>query len=308
MKVHTILGAGGNIGAGLTSKLAESSLSVRLVSRHPKPITGKEALVTADLLEAGEVNEAVRGSTITYLVAGITYRAKVWEQQWPIIMKNVIAACKTHGSRLVFFDNMYAYDPAEVGALHEATPIRPKSRKGAVRAAIAQLILDEIAQGQLTAMIVRAADFYGPGATSSMVHETIINRMKKGKQPQWMYNKDKKHSFTFIPDAVEATAFLAVQEDAWNQVWHLPTAKAYPSAQTIATFLGSKLDQPDKIQVLPAWAIGLLALFMPLMQEIKELRYQLDEDYCFDSSKIESAYGLQPTSIEAGLEACLDRD
>ncbi|WP_375586422.1 NAD-dependent epimerase/dehydratase family protein [Cyclobacterium xiamenense] len=308
MKLHTILGAGGNIGTGLARKLAESSHPVRRVGRNPKPMGSPEEWLKADLLEADQVIDAVKGSTIAYLVAGITYRTKIWETQWPIIMKNVIAACKIHESRLVFFDNMYAYDPAEVGGLSEGTPVRPKSRKGAVRAAIAQLLLDEIEKGQLTAMIVRAADFYGPGAQSSMVHETIINRMKRGKKAQWMYNKDKKHSFTFIPDAVEATAFLAGQEGAWNQVWHLPTSKAYPSAQTITTFLATRLNQDDKIQVLPAWAIGLLALFVPLMREIKELRYQLDEDYCFDSSKIEKAYGLRPTPIEEGLDACLRQE
>lgn len=306
MQTQTILGAGGNIGNGLTEKLSEFPVKVRLVSRNPKRLVGKEELVKADLLQASQVNDAVKGSDICYLVAGITYRAALWERDWPVIMKNVIAACKTHGCRLVFFDNMYAYDPKEVGFLQENSPIRPESRKGKVRAEIAQLIMNEIDQGQLKAMIVRAADFYGPGARLSMVHETIINRMKDGKSPQWMYNKNKKHSVTYIPDAAYATAFLAQQEDSWNQVWHLPTSKSYPSAQEIATILASKLDGKDTVQVLPGWLVSFLALFMPLMKEIKELRYQLDEDYCFDSSKIETAYGLKPTPIEEGLQACID--
>lgn len=306
MQTHTILGAGGNIGNGLADKLSEFPTNVRLVSRNPKALTGKEALVKANLLRAAEVDDAVKGSDICYLVAGITYKAAIWERDWPVIMKNVIAACKTHGCRLVFFDNMYAYDPNAVGLLTEDSPIRPKSRKGRVRAEIARLIMEEIERGQLTAMIVRAADFYGPGARLSMVHETIINRMIAGKSPQWMYNRNKKHSFTYIPDAVSATASLAQQADSWNQIWHLPTAKSYPSAQEIASIIGTKLDKKDSLQVLPGWVVSVLAIFIPLMKEIKELRYQLKEDYCFDSSKIESAYGLMPTSIETGLQACID--
>ncbi len=304
MQTHTILGAGGNIGNGLAEKL--SDYKVRLVSRNPKGRSGKEELVKADLLQASQVNEAVKGSDICYLVAGITYRAAVWERDWPVIMKNVIAACKTHRARLVFFDNMYAYDPNAIGWLREDSPIRPESRKGKVRAEIAHMIMNEIDKGQLIAMIVRAADFYGPGAQQSMVHETIINRMIAGKSAQWMYHKNKKHSFTYIPDAAYATAFLAQQEDSWNQVWHLPTSKSYPSAQEIATILASKLGRKDTVQVLPGWVVSVLAVFMPLMQEIKELRYQLEEDYCFDSSKIEAAYGLTATPIEEGLQACID--
>ncbi|WP_162343864.1 NAD-dependent epimerase/dehydratase family protein [Cyclobacterium salsum] len=306
MQTQTILGAGGNIGNGLAEKLSDYSVKVRLVSRNPKGRLRKEELVKADLLQASQVNEAVKGSDICYLVAGITYRAAVWERDWPVIMKNVIAACKTHGARLVFFDNMYAYDPKAIGLLKEDSPVRPESRKGKVRAEIAQLIMNEIDKGLLTAMIVRAADFYGPGAQQSMVHETIINRMIAGKSAQWMYNKNKKHSFTYIPDAAYATAFLAQQEDSWNQVWHLPTAKSYPSAQKMASILASKLGRKDTVQVLPGWVVSILANFLPLMQEIKELRYQLDEDYCFDSSKIETAYGLTATTIEEGLQACID--
>jgi len=44
---------------------------------------------------------------------------------------------------------------------------------------------------------------------------------------------------------------------------------------------------------------------LPILSEIKELSYQLENDYCFDSSKIEKAYGLKPTPIEEGLKACL---
>ncbi|WPR73576.1 hypothetical protein [Algoriphagus sp. NG3] len=41
------------------------------------------------------------------------------------------------------------------------------------------------------------------------------------------------------------------------------------------------------------------------MKEIAELRYQLDSDYCFDSSKIERAYRLKPTKMKEGLSLCL---
>jgi len=51
--------------------------------------------------------------------------------------------------------------------------------------------------------------------------------------------------------------------------------------------------------------VNLLAIFIPLLREIKELKYQMAEDYCFDSTKIETAYGLKPTALEEGLKACI---
>ncbi|SHM35225.1 Nucleoside-diphosphate-sugar epimerase [Cyclobacterium lianum] len=303
--LHTILGSGGNIGTQLAKDLRKYTDQIRLVSRNPGPIHGDEALFKADLLKERQVDVAVAGSDTVYLVAGITYKTRLWQEQWPIIMKNTISACRKHGAKLVFFDNMYCYDPDHVGHLTEESPVNPKSHKGKVRAAIAQMVLDEIEAGTLKAMIVRAADFYGPGATLSMLNASVIDRMKAGKAAQWLYNAGRRHSFTYIPDAAFATAFLAQQEDAWNQVWHLPTSDRYPSARECVEILARELGVPPKVQVLPGLMVTVLAVFIPLLKEIKELRYQLDMDYCFDSGKIEQAYGLTATNLEEGLKRCV---
>lgn len=44
--------------------------------------------------------------------------------------------------------------------------------------------------------------------------------------------------------------------------------------------------------------VGILGLFIPILKEVKELRYQLDRDFCFDSYKIEQAYGLKAIDLE----------
>ncbi|WP_291787250.1 NAD-dependent epimerase/dehydratase family protein [Cecembia sp.] len=303
--MHTILGSTGNIGTALAKELTAYTSNIRVVSRKPQKINTTDQLFKADLLKAEEVLAAVKGSEIVYLVVGITYKTALWEEQWPIIMKNVINACKAEKAKLVFFDNMYCYDPNVVGNLKEDSPINPKSRKGKVRAHIAKMLLEAIEQEQLTGMIVRAADFYGPNASQSFLNESVINRMKAGKKAQWLYNKDKKHSFTYIPDAAFATAFLAQKESAWNQVWHLPTSSEYPTGQEVVNILSQQLGTSNQVAVLPGFMVAILGLFIPILKEIKELRYQLDQDYCFDSSKIESTFGLKATPIEEGLIKCL---
>jgi nucleoside-diphosphate-sugar epimerase len=303
--LHTILGSTGNIGTALAKDLTTYTTRIRLVSRNPKKINPTDELVSANLLYDKEVDKAVAASDTVYLVAGIPYKTSLWQDQWPTIMRNVIQACKKHKAKLVFFDNMYCYDPAEVGHLSEESKVDPKSKKGQVRAAIAQMILDEVASGNLRAMIVRAADFYGPDAKLSVLNESVINRMKAGKTAQWLYAGNKQHSFTFIPDAAKSTAFLAQQPDAWNQVWHLPTSDVYPTAQQAVNILAKHLNRKPKLQVLPAFMVNILGIFMPVLKEFKELRYQMDQDYRFDSSKIEKAYNLKATDFEEGLKKCL---
>ncbi|TDQ18508.1 nucleoside-diphosphate-sugar epimerase [Algoriphagus boseongensis] len=305
MKLHTILGANGNIGIAISHELHLAGIQVRQVSRNPKKIHESDEVFVGDLLDSVSIREAVKGSEVVYLCAGITYSAKIWERDWPIIMKNTLEACIAENCKLVFFDNMYALDPDEIGHLTEKTPMNPKSRKGKVRKQILEMLWQKVNSGDLTAMVVRAADFYGPDAKNSFLQELVINRVKAGKSPQWTYSGDKKHSFTFIPDAGKATVQLALHQSAWNQTWNLPTDPSYPSAREITQLLNEKLGKNTKLMVMPDFMVWLLGWFIPPLKEIREIKYQTAEDYCFDSSKIENAFELKPTPFEEGLESCL---
>ena len=142
---------------------------------------------------------------------------------WPAIMQNTIDACKEHNSKLIFFDNIYCLGKVN-GAMTEESPFNPTSKKGQVRAAIATQLLNEIKAGNITALIARAADFYGPGCKTSMFNILIADNLAKGKKAQYMVNADYKHSFTYTPDCGNALWLLSQREDAFYQVWHIPTA------------------------------------------------------------------------------------
>jgi hypothetical protein len=82
----------------------------------------------------------------------------VWAEQWPKVMRNTIDACKRHDSKLVFFDNVYAYGKVD-GVMTEDTPYDPCSRKGEVRATIATTLMDEVKRGELQGMIVEPTEY-----------------------------------------------------------------------------------------------------------------------------------------------------
>lgn len=144
--MQTILGANGVIGRELSLHLPQYSTHIRQVSRSPKPVNATDELFSADLLDPKATADAVAGSEITYLVAGLKYDHKVWQEQWPRVMRNAIDACKRHGSALVFFDNVYAYGRVE-GTMTEEMPYNPTSLKGEVRAWIATMLMDEVKRG-----------------------------------------------------------------------------------------------------------------------------------------------------------------
>jgi len=83
--IHTILGAGGFAGNGLAHELIKQNVTVRLVSRSAHEIQGTES-VKGDLLSVSETTEAVRGSDVVYLCAGLPYDSRVWQEMWPRVM------------------------------------------------------------------------------------------------------------------------------------------------------------------------------------------------------------------------------
>lgn len=302
--MQTILGANGIIAQEVSKHLPAYNTGIRQVSRHPKKINPTDELVAADLLNYEQTEKAVAGSDVVYLLAGLKYDLRVWQDQWPKVMKNVMDACKKHNSKLVFFDNVYAYGKVE-GPMTEATPLNPSSKKGEVRASIATMLLDEIKAGNLNGMIVRAADFYGPGALLSMTYETVAQRLKANKGAQWLGDPKKVHTFTYTPDAGKGVAMLGNTPSAFNQTWHALTSKEKITGEEYVRIACEIAGKPYKIQALPKFGVRLVGLFVPVLREMVEMMYQFDTDYVFDSTKFEKAFKVQATSYRDGIAATL---
>jgi nucleoside-diphosphate-sugar epimerase len=300
--MQTISGANGTIGSVLAKKLKNYTNQIRLVSRNPKKVNETDELFRADLSVSSQVEKAVEGSEVVYLVVGFDYKLKVWQDKWPILMRATIDACIQHDAKLVFFDNVYMYEINAIPHMTENSVIHPPSKKGAVRREIADMLLKEVQSGKLTALIARSADFYGPNNGNSILIELVYKNMKKGKKPNWLIDANKKHSFTYTTDAAKATALLGNTVDAYNQVWHLPTDKNALTGKEMIALFAKEMEAENKFSVLPMWLLKILGLFIPIMKEMPEMMYQYDRDYIFDSSKFDKRFDFRTTTYQEGVK------
>ncbi len=303
--MQIILGSGGAIGKDLAKELKTFSNEICLASRNPVKVNDNDVLVKCDLTKPEEVENAMKGCEVAYLTVGLPYRVKIWQQQWNVVMKNTIEACKKHKTKLVFFDNIYMYHPNKLNPMTEETEVSPISKKGKVRAEIAQMVLEEINSGVLKAMIVRSADFYGPGIKNSVLNEVVFNNLKKGKKANWFCSVDYLHNFTFTPDAARATALLGNTESAYGQIWHLPTALPITMKKWIEK-IANELGVQPKTQIASKFIVQMMGLFNPIMKEFVEMLYQYDRDYNFDSTKFETTFKIKPTSIDDGIKQVIN--
>jgi nucleoside-diphosphate-sugar epimerase len=290
----TVLGAGGAIANHLVPLLAGSHQPFRLVSRTHRPMPAGAVgcaaeMVRADVSDREQAIRAVAGSSTVLLLVGLKYDRKSWANLWPRVMANTIEACKRAGARLLFFDNVYMYGRVS-GAMTEETPFNPCSRKGEIRARVTTRLLEEVRAGSLTAMIARAADFYGP-ATPTGANAFVLDAWAKRQKASWLVNDDVPHSLIYTPDAARAVLTLAQTDAAWNQTWHLPAAPNPPTGREFITLAARAMGRTPDYRVLRGGMIRAFGLFNPFVRELYEMLYQYEFPYVFDSSKYVRTFG-----------------
>jgi nucleoside-diphosphate-sugar epimerase len=301
----TILGAGGAISSELAKRLAERGQAFRLVSRRARATpAGSKApeVVAADATDQEQTIRAVAGSSLVYLLVGVKYDHRVWGELWPRIMANAIEACKHAGAKLIFFDNVYMYGRVG-GPMTEETPFNPSSKKGEVRALIARMLMEAWKSGSITALIARAADFYGPGARTGIPNVMIFDLLARGRKAMWFADCDVPHSFTYTPDAAESLARLGETETAWNQTWHVPTAPHPPTGREFVAMAAKEFGARPKCRVVGSLTMRAVGLFNTEVGELREMVYQYDSPYVFDSSKYAKAFGFAGTPYAEGIHA-----
>lgn len=304
--MQTIIGSGGTIGLPLAKELKKYTNDIRLVSRHPKKVNDSDELFPTDVNDINLLDKAIAGSDVVYITIGFDYNLKVWQTTWVPFMTAVIKTCKKHNAKLVFFDNVYMYAKSAIPNMTENSPIQPPSKKGEVRKQLHEMVMTEVTQNSLSALIARSADFYGPDNNKSILGEAVVKNLMKGKKAQAFGGLDKIHTYTYTPDAAKATAILGNTQDAYNQVWHVPTTKEKLTSKQWIELIASELKVAPKIQKVPTWLLSALGIFNPLMKEFPEMMYQNELDYIFDSSKFENGFGIYATTPEEGIKTTIE--
>jgi nucleoside-diphosphate-sugar epimerase len=300
--MQTILGANGQIGEELAKELKRNFTSdIRIVSRDARKVNDTDEVFSADLSIREKAVEAVKGSEIAYFTLGLPISSDLWEKQFPLILRNVIDACKMNGTKLVFFDNTYMY-PQDDRALTENTIFAPVGRKGKVRREMAEMILKEMQSGELEAVICRAPEFYGPGKTQSITNTLVFNNIKEGKKLKVPLSAHKKRSLIWTPDASRATALIGNTPDAFGQTWHLPVDKSHPTYQEFIRIASGIYGKDLKYSVVPKFFFMIGALFNQRVKELLELLPRYEYDNIFDDSRFRKRFPeFQVTTYKQGI-------
>ena len=301
--MQTILGASGQIARELARELKRNYTDdLRLVSRHPQKVNDSDITCAADLLDAQQTRNAVKGSDTVYFAAGLPPDSALWERQFPTMLKNALDAARMAGAKFVYFDNTYMYAQSNAPQTEE-TRFAPRGRKGKVRAAMADRVLDEMKRAEIPVLIGRAPEFYGPGKTQSFTNALILDKLKSGKRPRVPVRDDKLRTLIWTPDASRALAVLGNTPDAYGQSWHLPCCDDRLTYQQFVTLACDIFGQQADYSVISKLTFTAAGLVSKGAREIRELLPRYEFDNLFESEKFKQRFpDFAVTTYREGLE------
>lgn len=298
---HIVIG-NGVIGQAVVGELKRRHLPYKIIGRSPSQAPD---YIQADAADSTALTNATKDATHIYLCIGLPYDLKSWQKMWPVVMANTIAAAKANNSKVIFLDNIYMYGPAPLQVpITEEHPQIPSSQKGTVRKKIADMLMQAAKRGEIQALIGRSADFYGPGAVNSLIHVQTLQNMLRGKKALFIGNIHTPHSITYSVDAGRALVELALDDEAYGEVWHLPTAQPALTIEQLLDTMAQMTNAPRGVRVMPRPVLALLGLFIPIVREVSEMTYQTEGDYIFSSEKFMARYpDFAITPYSDGLKA-----
>ncbi len=171
-RFHVVFGASGGVGSALVRELLARDRRVRAMIH-----SGRESfpegveVVRGDATDAASAREASRGSAVLYHAVNVPYPH--WQGELPLILNTIIESASYAEAKLIYADNLYMYGTVD-GAMTEETPHNPASRKGALRARLADQLMSAHKEGRVRAAIGRASDFYGPGPLNAVAGERLF--------------------------------------------------------------------------------------------------------------------------------------
>ena len=297
--LHVILGAG-PAGCWIARALRELGMSVRAVNRsgaRPELMPLDVEMVAADVANVAQAVAATRDAAVLYQALNPPYHE--WHEYFPGLQAAALQAATTAGARYVSIENLYMYDASQ--PMSEDSPIAPLSKKGALRARMAEEVLAAHQRGDLRTATLRSSDYFGPGVLSAALGEMVFGNLVAGKKAQVGGSADILHSFAYIEDVGRAAAALGTRDAALGKVWIAPHAPALTQRGVIekaCRVLGIK----PQVTVLSPLMMRIGGLFIPAARASVEMMYEFTAPFVVDSSRIQRALALDPTPVDTAIE------
>ncbi|HYZ58572.1 MAG TPA: NAD-dependent epimerase/dehydratase family protein [Nitrososphaeraceae archaeon] len=291
-QTHVVFGAAGSLGAAIVRRLAALGMPTRSVVRsldRAKRVLPQQTTIeieVGDALNPESVHALCRNAKTIYHCVNVPYQQ--WSEIMPKVTDNILVGAKEAKASVVFPGNVYGYGRFQYIPATEDHPLAATSKKGKLRNAIERKLMDAHKAGDVTVVITRFPDYYGPNVVNRLVAPIFENAISS-KKAQWIGKLNVPHDLIYIEDAAAAAVLLAMNEDTHGQVWHIPGAGPLTGRQFIEMAFKAAGNNPD-IGVLSGGFLRFASLVNSDAREMMELLYEFEEPLVLDGTKFARAF------------------
>lgn len=304
-----ILGATGGIGGAVARTLQARGWAIRALHRNAVETGTKTPgyeWIQGDAMKAEDVLAAAQGaSLIVHAVNPAGYRN--WGTLVLPMVDNTIAAAKAIGATVLLPGTIYNFGPDAFPLLHETSPQNPVTAKGKVRAEMERRLETASRQG-VRVIILRAGDFFGPGAANSWFSQGLVTPGKPVATVTYPGKKGIGHQWAYLPDVAEAMARLIDRREtlAPFAVYHMQGFWDDDGTRLVAAIRRASGNPNMKVKAFPWWMMPFAAPFVPLLKELREMRYIWQEPLLMPNDRLVAAIGAEPwTPIDEAVRTSL---
>lgn len=289
----------GPLGYAVADELLAREQSVKLVNRSGEgDIPDGATLVKADATNPELTTEICKNAKTVFHCAMPPYTQ--WPDLFPAITYGIMKGAISAEANLVYGDNLYMYGPVN-GPIKEDLPYNAKGPKGKTRAEMAKKLMQAHNEGKVKVAIGRASDFFGPRVLNSILGERVFIPAIKEKTINLLGKIDQPHTFTYIKDFAKGLVTLSEYKSAFGEVWHIPSAETITIQKFLhRVFKETKTSPP--VKTAPKFIVNVMALFNPIIKELKEVLPYYESPYTVDHSKFEKAFGNHSTPHETAIK------
>ncbi|GAB3123888.1 NAD-dependent epimerase/dehydratase family protein [Glaciibacter psychrotolerans] len=300
MTEHLVVGAG-MIGRPVAERLAARGDSVTVATRSGSSVTSARPL-SLDASDATEFSRAAEGAATIFLCTNPSYTK--WATEWPPIFAAAVTAASATGARLVTMGNLYSYGSPS-GPMTEHSAETTTEKKGLIRKAGWALAHAATERGEITAVEVRASDYFGPGSVGAAhLGTAFFTAILASRTARGVGSSALPHSWSYLPDIASTLIAAADYTGEWGRIWHVPSATW--SRNQIVDQLNSRYGTHGKSADYPQWVLRSLGVFSPMMREVWASSYQLTVPYVIDATETERMLGVHATPWDEALATTAD--
>ena len=287
-----VLGANGRFGLAAAQAFAAAGWKVVAHVRRDAAagMPASAELVRAPLAALAEVLQGNAAPDV--VVHGINPIYTRWAEEALPAARAAMDLAERFGARFMLPGNVYNYGAAMPARLDEATPQRPTTAKGRIRADMESELERRAAADRLRSTVITAGDFFGAGSGSwfdevvvkSIAEGTIVYPGDPGLAHAWAYLPDLARAFVAVASAPDLPPF-----ERFAFAGHSVTGVEFIAAlEQAAATLGFAPRRGWRRRGMPWALIRVGGLVVPLWRELATMSYLWRVPHRLDGAKLAS--------------------